>query len=162
MNKNNLADCTDFQKHYWLWSEVRRLPMSAMYIISYFCAWKTTNILIYYQPIYALFLSFFYSIQFINWHKCCFLDKIMCPVQTWGQILSKVFKCKCKYFYFLQMQILFKSISNTFKYFDRYAISRKNRNNKVLLIIMIIHLIIWLNIIRIVRKNSIHQILVNY
>ena len=50
---------------------------------------------------------------------------------------SKFFKCKCKYTYFyflqMQMQILFKSISNTFsntfKYFDRYAISIKNRNN---------------------------------
>ena len=46
---------------------------------------------------------------------------------------SKFFKCKCEYFYFLQMQILFKSISNnfsnTFKYFDRYAILIRNRNN---------------------------------
>ena len=36
----------------------------------------------------------------------------------------KFLKCKCKYFSFLQMQIFFKSISNTFsnilKYFDRY------------------------------------------
>ena len=59
--------------------------------------------------------------------------------QTWGQIVSKVFKCKCKYFQIFQMQILlfssnanantfqkyFKCFSNTFKYFDRYAISIK-------------------------------------
>ena len=42
------------------------------------------------------------------------------PKKTWGQILSKVFKCK--YFYFLQMQTLFKYF---FKYLDRYAISIK-------------------------------------
>ena len=46
---------------------------------------------------------------------------------------SKYFKCKYFYFLQMQMQILFKNISNTFsntfKYFDRYVISIKNRNN---------------------------------
>ena len=56
--------------------------------------------------------------------------------QTWGQILSKVFKCK--YFSFFQMQILLFSsntntfqsssntFSNTFKYFKFYMLIYMN------------------------------------
>ena len=47
---SNSSFCHDHHV-YWLWSDVRRLAMSAGHIISYFCAWKTTNIFIYCQQI---------------------------------------------------------------------------------------------------------------
>ena len=50
---------------YWLWSDVRHLPMSAWHIISHFCVWEN------YQYLHLLstnlsFLTLFYTIQFIN------------------------------------------------------------------------------------------------